>query len=71
MTEKSDEQQELDELAGGWTDATTFGSSYQHYINRDGRQRWRPYAKPDDAEPPKWELGVPPSDGADLSKTKS
>jgi hypothetical protein len=47
-----------------WIEVTTLvqAGKYQHFVNRDGRHRWRPLAKPDDETPPKWRVGLPPRD---------
>lgn len=46
-----------------WIDVTATGSPYQHFINTDGRHRWRLSAKPEDSDPPEWRPGKPPNAG--------
>jgi len=54
---------ELEETDGSnWIDAAATTDPYQYQINSDGRERWRPYAKPDALSPPAWRAGTPPKE---------
>jgi hypothetical protein len=59
LVERSTEE----ELSGfsEWVDVTASSTPYQHLVNRDGRERWRPRAKPEDTVAPEWRRGKPPA----------
>jgi hypothetical protein len=45
---------------GEWITITHYSKPVQEQFNTDGRWRWRPMAKSDDAEPAEWKAGRAP-----------
>lgn len=59
MTREEMDEEELETLASGWIEIHHMGVDYQHFQNKDGRERWRLKAKPEDDEPGPWHKGKP------------
>jgi hypothetical protein len=56
-----------------WIEVTDLGQAgrLQHFKNRDGREMWRPLAKPEDRQPPRWRSGPPPASVEPLKASRA